>query len=118
MTEGAKIEFTYDSRFDDGRLTFFATTTGREKVLVKFTRRYLKEAHQYCAEARVAPKLLGFRSLQAGWYMAVMEYLDPQTYRVLEPEDGSNYTLIHQINRVVTVCTMVGSCMETFVTSI
>ena len=58
VTEGAEIEFTYDSRFDDGRLTFFATTTGREKVLVKFTRRYLKEAHQYCAEARVAPKLL------------------------------------------------------------
>ena len=103
MTEGAEIKFTYESRINDGKLIFVATTTGGEKVLVKFTRRYSKEAHRHCAEAGVAPTLLGFQSLQAGWYMAVMEYLDPQTYRVLEPEDGSNYTLIHEINRVVTV---------------
>jgi len=103
-TEDGKIKFTYDSRFNDGKLMFLATTARGIKVLVKFTRRYSKEAHQLCAKAGVAPSLLGFQSLQAGWYMAVMEYLDPQTYRVLGPEDGSNHaSLIAEIRHVVQV---------------
>ena len=99
----ASIKFTYNSRFNDSKLIFVATTTEGNKVLVKFTRRYSKEAHQHCAEAGVAPVLLGFQSLPAGWFMAVMEYLDPQTYRVLEPGDGSNSILVGEIQRVVTV---------------
>jgi len=102
-TEDGRIEFTYDSRFNDGKLMFIATTTERTKVLVKFTRRYSEKAHRLCAEAGLAPSLLGFRSLPAGWYMAVMEYLDPQTYRILEPEDGSNPRLKAEIWRVVNV---------------
>jgi hypothetical protein len=35
--------------------------------------------------------------------MAVMDYLDPQTYRVLWPEDGSNTELIAEIWKVVDV---------------
>ena len=35
--------------------------------------------------------------------MVVMEYLDPQTYRVLRPEDGSNPRLIAEIRGVVRV---------------
>ena len=102
-SEDAEIKFTYDSRVHDGKLIFPATTTGGTKVLVKFTRRYSKEAHQHCAEAGLAPNLLGFQSLLTGWYMIVMEYLDPQTYRTLGPEDGSDSRLVEAIKRVVAV---------------
>ena len=102
-TEDGEIKFTYDCRLNDGKLIFLATTTGGTKVLIKFTRRYSKQAHQHCAEAGVAPNLLGFESLPTGWYMVVMEYLDPQTYRTLRPEDGSNSRLIEEIKRAVTV---------------
>ena len=103
-TERGRIEFTYDYRFHDSTTpAFVATTTEGTKVLVKFTHRYSEEAHRFCAEAGVAPGLLGFRSLQAGWYMAVMEYLEPQSYRMLGPDDGSNHGLVAEIRRVVAV---------------
>jgi len=102
-SEDGRVEFTYDSRVHGEKLIFVATTTVRAKVFVKFTRRYSEKAHRLCAKAGVAPSLLGFRSLPAGWYMAVMEYLDPQTYRVLGPEDGSNPGLKAEISRVVKV---------------
>lgn len=98
---GTTIKFTYDFRFEAKKLIFVATTTEGAKVLVKFTQRYSKEAHRHCAEAGVAPSLLGFQSLPAGWYMVVMEYLDPHTYRVLGSEDGSNRRLKAEIQRVV-----------------
>jgi hypothetical protein len=102
--EGKDIEFEYNSRFSDTKLIFVATTTTeRTKVLVKFTRRYSVEAHQVCADAGVAPSLLGFRSLGAGWYMVVMEYLPPETYRVLGPRDGSKLDLKAEIWRAVKV---------------
>ena len=102
-TEDRRIKFTYDSRFNNEKLIFLATTARGNKVLVKFTRHYSKEAHRHCAEAGVAPRLLGFQSLDAGWYMAVMEYLDPDTYRVLGPEDGSDPRVMTEIRRVVKV---------------
>jgi hypothetical protein len=100
---GTGIKFTYDSRFNDTKLIFLATTTEGTKVLVKFTRQYSEAAHRLCAEAGVAPRLLGFRCLSAGWRMAVMEYLDPQTYRVLWPDDRSNTELKAEIWKVVNV---------------
>jgi len=100
---GTTIEFTYNFRFDAKKLIFVATTTEGTKVLVKFTQRYSEEAHRHCAEAGVAPSLLGFQSLPAEWYMVVMGYLNPTTYRVLESEDGSNSALRAEIRRVVEV---------------
>jgi hypothetical protein len=54
--EGRKIEFTYNSRFNDTKLIFVATTTEGTKILVKFTRQYSEDAHRICATVRVAPK--------------------------------------------------------------
>ena len=102
-TEDERIELTYDSRFNNEKLIFLATTARGTKILVKFTRRHSKEAHRHCAEAGVAPSLVGFQSLLAGWYMADMEYMDPNTYRVLEPEDGSEPRLMDKIQEVVKV---------------
>ena len=100
-TTNGDVELTYCSRVDMNRLIFLATTTNGVRVLVKFTRRYSAAAHRYCARAGVAPALLGFRSLPAGWYMVVMEYLDPETYRILEPSDSSNNELVAGVRRVV-----------------
>ena len=101
MIAGSVKKFTYRSRFDNHRLIYLATTTEGATVLVKFTRRYSASAHQFCAEAGVAPKLIGLQSLPAGWYMVVMEYLDPDVYRVLESLDGSNAALVAGIRKVV-----------------
>jgi len=87
---GGRVEFTYNRRFTPEKLVFVATTTTSTKVLVKFARRYSEEAHRFCADAGVAPGLLGFQSLPGGWYMAVMGYMDTQSYRALGPGDGSN----------------------------
>ena len=100
---GGDIKLTYRSRLDNSRLIFSATTMDGITVLVKFTRRYSEAAHRHCAEAGVAPKLLGFRSLPAGWYMVVMEYLDPKSYRVLGPLDRSNAGLVEGIQAVVKI---------------
>lgn len=98
---GVNCKFTYCSRLDNNKLIYLATTTERATVLVKFTRRYSLEAHQFCANAGVAPKLIGLRPLPAGWYMAIMEYLGPEIYRVLEPSDSSNANLVAEIYKVV-----------------
>ena len=97
------VKLTYHSRLYNNRLIFLAMTTDGATVLVKFTRRYSEAAHRHCAEAGVAPKLLGFRSLAAGWYMAVMEYLGPEAYRVLEPSDVSNNNLVAGTQDVVKI---------------
>ena len=100
---GGEVKLTYQSRPDNNKLIFLATTADGVTVLVKFTRRYSEAAHRHCAEAGVAPKLLGFRSLPAGWYMAIMEYLDPNTYRVLGPSDHSDSDLVAGIQDVVKI---------------
>ncbi|KAF8656318.1 hypothetical protein AX14_008071 [Amanita brunnescens Koide BX004] len=59
------------------QLIFSATIrdTGR-KVCVKFTRRYSREAHKYCADNGFAPELLGCDSLPGAWIMVVLECID------------------------------------------
>ena len=61
------------------------------KVLIKFTHHYSELVHQFCAKMGVAPTLLGFQQLLAGWWMVVMQYLDPQYYCVLGGNDASDH---------------------------
>ena len=46
------------------------------KLLIKFTRRYGIEAHRYCAELGLAPKVYGIERLAGGWKAVIMAYLD------------------------------------------
>jgi serine/threonine protein kinase len=55
----------------------------KTKLCVKFTQKYSKDAHQYCAEKGVAPKLFAVEDLSGGWLMVVMEYLERDSYMVL-----------------------------------
>jgi len=98
---GEKFTLTYRFRHYEDKLIFHATTTQGDARLVKFTRRYSKEAHDACAEAGVAPKLHGFLPLPAGWCMVVMEYFAPDTYSVLEASDSGDASLVAGIHAVV-----------------
>ncbi|KAG8785703.1 hypothetical protein FRC15_000843 [Serendipita sp. 397] len=72
------ISFCYDRKYEE-KLLFFAITKDSQPQLIciKFSRSYSKEAHLCAAKIGLAPKLLGFRTLPGGWFMAVMEDLTP-----------------------------------------
>ncbi|GJJ10956.1 hypothetical protein Clacol_005185 [Clathrus columnatus] len=55
------IEISYEKQRDDGQLIFNGKTAEDDLILIKFTRKYGKEAHELCAEnglAALAPRLL------------------------------------------------------------
>lgn len=99
--ESRTVKFTYDSRLSEIKLVFVATTEDDTKVLVKFTHHYSELVHWFCAKIGVAPTLLGFQNLPAGWWMVVMEYLDPEDYRVLGGNDASDHQLETEVRQVV-----------------
>ena len=51
-------------------------------MIVKFTRKYCVDAHQYCAEKGIAPGCFAFNNLP-GWNIVVMEYLADTEYQSL-----------------------------------
>jgi hypothetical protein len=99
---GVPTMFTYLERPDPSKLIFIATV-GHSKVFIKFTQRYSEDAHRHCAAAGVAPELYRVTLLPAGWFMVVMEYLEPTMYRTLEPQDRGSVGLITEVGRVVGV---------------
>ena len=95
-SEGITTLFTYSKRFDPSKLIFIAAID-QSKLFIKFTQCYSKDAHQYCATAGFAPKLYSVTQLPAGWFMVVMEYLEPAMYRNLEPQDKESTHLVKEI---------------------
>ncbi|KAJ3498893.1 hypothetical protein NLJ89_g10162 [Agrocybe chaxingu] len=75
LTDSSEQQFTYESRKTGNNLLFFGRLlgAGAGAVCIKFTRRYCKEAHEFCASRGFAPKLHGFERLPGGWYMIVMD---------------------------------------------
>jgi hypothetical protein len=47
-----------------------------EEIYVKFTERYSRDLHVFCAERGLAPKLLGFGQVPGGWFVVAMEKID------------------------------------------
>jgi hypothetical protein len=52
-------------------------------VIVKFTRRYCTDLHQFCAKRGHAPKLLGYGTVPGGWHVVVMEFVDQDIGKTL-----------------------------------
>jgi len=104
FTDGSGIPtmFKYLDRYDSSKLIFIATT-GHHKVFIKFTPQYSEDAHRFCARVGLAPQLYSVTPLPAGWFMVVMEYLDPTVYRTLGPQDSSDGDLVTEVGRVVGV---------------
>jgi serine/threonine-protein kinase RIO1 len=58
------------------RKVFVAKMEGGREVIVKLSKRYGKEVHEYCASEGFAPKLLACERLVNGWIFIVMEKLN------------------------------------------
>jgi hypothetical protein len=74
------LSFTLLRRFDSSvkhRQLYHARvdSTGQE-IYVKFTQKYSSDLHNFCAERKLAPKLLGFERLTGGWFAVAMEKVD------------------------------------------
>jgi serine/threonine protein kinase len=52
-------------------------------ILVKFSTKYSKELHHFCASHNFAPKLLAFEELPGGWFGIAMEYF-PSACRMVD----------------------------------
>ncbi|KIL70470.1 hypothetical protein M378DRAFT_68187 [Amanita muscaria Koide BX008] len=58
------------------RLLYAAVTPDRQFVLVKFSRRYPIELHEFCANSGHAPRIFAFEQLPGGWCAVVMDYIE------------------------------------------
>jgi len=65
------------SRQND-RWVYLATISDQPQIsiLVKFTRWYSVELHNFCQRSGNAPRIFGFERLPGGWYGIAMEYLE------------------------------------------
>jgi hypothetical protein len=59
-------------------------------ILVKFSTKYSKELHHFCASHNFAPKLLAFEELPGGWFGIAMEYF-PSACRVVDSPALDNH---------------------------
>ena len=83
-TRSEKIKFILESRHDNvqDRWLYHARlvspTPSDEGIYVKFSQRYSVELHRFCAEQRLAPRILGFQELHGGWFVVAMEKVDTE----------------------------------------
>ena len=110
-SQGSVVHIDYDMPTASEKETFerlekqliFSATirnTGR-KVCVKFTRRYSREAHKYCADNGFALELLGCDSLPGAWIMVVMDRIGDDYISLFSaptriPMRANLYSLIYQ----------------------
>ncbi|KAG9284732.1 hypothetical protein G9A89_003035 [Geosiphon pyriformis] len=78
----------YVSRIEDKNLWLAEADLdgSNQKVVVKFTPRYCKKAHDACSGQGIAPKILYFEELD-DWSLVIMEYL--QCYSHLDKVSGN-----------------------------
>ncbi|KAF8420581.1 hypothetical protein BGX38DRAFT_1071333, partial [Terfezia claveryi] len=71
-------KFTYVKALmaNSNALIFQGQTDANQLICLKFVRQYGKDIHNWCANKRFAPELLGFEKLHGGWFMVVIELLD------------------------------------------
>ncbi|KIL58229.1 hypothetical protein M378DRAFT_181377 [Amanita muscaria Koide BX008] len=58
------------------RFLYAAATPDKQLVLVKFSRRYPIELHEFCANSGHAPRIFAFEQLPGGWCAVAMEYIE------------------------------------------
>lgn len=77
--KGNQFSLEYTDCFKERDYVFKAKakTEGREnrEVVVKFTQTYSRDLHELLAQENLAPKVLAFEELHAGWKVAVMDYI-------------------------------------------
>ena len=77
---GTYLTFEICCPFDNcpRRLLYIAKRLGADEFfLIKFTRQYAIELHDFCAKEGHAPSILGYERLPGGWFAVAMEYIEP-----------------------------------------
>ena len=74
------VEFNYKEKFvnDPYKLLWKAETKDKQMIVVKFTYRYNKAAHDLCNKIGKAPSLFHVSEKKCGLYLIVMEFVDGQ----------------------------------------
>lgn len=84
---GERMGFQITQRLETGlegqRFLYLATTDHDRNILLKFSKRYSKDLHEFCASIDHAPELLAFERLPGGWFGVAMEYF-PEADRILD----------------------------------
>jgi len=91
---GFQITQKLETGLEVQRLLYIATTDDEKQtqILVKFTRRYSKELHEFCASIKHAPELFGFERLPGDWIGVAMEYFPSESAdRILESNGLRSY---------------------------
>ena len=57
------------------KLLYIGSIQEGKDVIVKFVRSYSKDLHEHCVSLGFAPTLFGYKKLDGGWYMVVMEFM-------------------------------------------
>ncbi len=71
------LSWTYESRLFPNKLLYRVRLPNQQPAIVKFTQLYSLEAHRYCAELGLAPRVLGFSSIfNNEWHVVLMEVID------------------------------------------
>lgn len=104
-----KLNFQITDRLMTGlegnRLMYLASTPNPDPqvILVKFSRKYSMDLHQFCHSINHAPQLLAFEQLPGGWFGIAMEYF-PSAKRILESENLSRHgeKWLEDIDRIIT----------------
>ena len=97
LDDSIKRSIRYISQPMPDNLVFFGESNGTE-VCVKFTTRYLREAHEVCASMGIAPPLRGFETLPGGWFMVVMDRIGDEFVAM----DVSKSPLTNELRGLVT----------------
>jgi len=97
------------------RFLYLATLDGtRDKVIVKFTRRYFPQLHSFCAEKGHAPRLLGYDTIPGRWHIVVMEWIDQEETNLQDYAPHHLSTWSEDLKSLVKAFHDKGGCMETF----
>ena len=85
-----RVKFKILSRYDqvEHHHLYLAELAEGQQIYVKFTQRYSRELHSFCAKRGLAPKLLGFELLPGGWFAVAMEKVDTVQLGEIESISG------------------------------
>ncbi|KZT07205.1 uncharacterized protein LAESUDRAFT_620559, partial [Laetiporus sulphureus 93-53] len=93
-TNGREVGFKYIEPMDTGTLIFRGVTDHDSRpIVIKFTHRYSKVVHDWCADHLCAPKLLACERIPGRWFMVVMESVPLHEYCNLSRQ---RYLLSHE----------------------
>jgi hypothetical protein len=96
LTGDELVSWTYESRLIPDKLLFRVRLPNQKPAIVKFTQLYSLEAHCYCAELVLAPRVLGFSSIfNNEWHVVLMDAVDA-TYVPAVSLDGAMRLKVYQ----------------------